>query len=130
MGSSHIASATQPPIGRLSRAKLGYISLAKDVALFILLGVALACIPPAQGQKLITLCFQVSTVTNGVKTTSCVPISATNRLPVTTSGSGSATAPGTNPLNLCVQRSQVVNGSTVYSCVPVSTSNPLPVNGG
>ena len=125
MESSLIASAPTRAIGPGWRAYL-----IKDFGLFILLGVCFALVPPAQGQKLVTLCLQISNVVNGVKTTSCVPISAANRLPVTTSGSGSATSPGTNPLAVCVQRSQIVNGSTVYSCVPVSTANPLPVNGG
>jgi len=51
-------------------------------------------------------------------------------MPVTSSGSGTATSSPTQVLNPCVQRSSVMNGSTVYSCVPVSVSNPLPVTTG
>jgi hypothetical protein len=82
-----------------------------------------ACPTQSYAQKLISLCLQVSNTVNGVKTTSCVPISSTNPLPVTSSGSGTASAPGASPLAICVQ---IANGS----CVPVSISNPLPVTGG
>jgi hypothetical protein len=87
---------------------------------------------PAHAQNLLSICVQRSTVANGVATTSCVPVSATNPLPVTTSPTGGAPKSSPqNPISLCVQRATSLNGVTTYSCVPVSGANPLPgVSGG
>jgi hypothetical protein len=115
--SKGLFSATRRPLGR--RVKLdGSPTLVGRVKLTILavislFGIGLAC--PAQSQQSASLCLAITTLVNGIATTSCVPVSASTPLPVSVLGTSTATlTAGTTPTSgFTAGQLLMSNGATI-----------------
>jgi hypothetical protein len=90
-----------------------YVCMQIAPFLLALLSIALAC--PAQSQQSASLCLAVTTSVNGVATTSCVPVSAANPLPINLTGTSTGTiTAGTTPTSgFTAGQLLMSNGTTV-----------------
>jgi hypothetical protein len=85
-------SAPRPTlVGRVEQDKASLYYLCIQAAAFSLLGLALISFEPVQAQTQASICIPITVTTNGVAVTSCAPISATNPLPISLSGTATAT---------------------------------------
>jgi hypothetical protein len=108
-------------IDRLGRVRLDRSpDLARRVKLEIafclaMFGLALIPFGPVQAQQTASLCLAVTTLVNGVATTSCVPISPATPLPVSVLGTSTATlTAGTTPTSgFTAGQLLMSNGATI-----------------
>jgi hypothetical protein len=87
----------------------------KLATLLIALGLGLISLDPVQAQQSASLCLAITTSVNGVATTSCVPVSATNPLPINLTGTSTGTiTAGTTPTSgFTAGQLLMSNGTTV-----------------
>jgi hypothetical protein len=95
----------------------------KFITLSVIAGLGLISFGPVQAQTSASLCLAITTSVNGVAVTSCVPVSATNPMPIIQSGTATATlTAGTTPTSGFGAGSFLMSTGSVIQAGPVGVS--------